>query len=644
MNKPSFLHPQVLTAAAFAVLIMALAWGGYQWFFCRFYVPPGHMAIVTAKTGRTPSQGAILVEDGEKGVRREVLAEGRHFLDPVCYDVKIVPAVQVPLGKVGLVTSKVGKDLAAGEIVAADHRSKGLWRDVLGPGTYRLNPVGYRVEIVDAINIPVGYAGVVTSQTGKAPQRGTFAALGEKGVLRDILQPGLYYINTRAYQVNIIEIGMNQVSMTGEGGSSLIAGRNDFGADGNALQEMQFNTLNTQRASRMEAALASKPQHNAGHSRSAGSGSKPGTAASSSTDARSSLKSGFFDRKTAKDKSAGRGTGSAEAAVSERSARDFDVNSVIYGISRYVEFPSRDGFKILIDMTVEFELMPEHISRLYLLYGDLPQVVENIILPQVLSLSRLKGSTYKAQDFIMGEGRETFQNDLRDDLVKTLADKNIIVHNAIIRNVEIPPDILAPLRAVSIAREQNLTNLSLQETAKAQAELYAEQAMIQQRSKEVEQETSKLVAEIDANRKNSVGRLRAETALAVANLELKSSEIKARTVQLKGTTDVKVDFLKKNELASGELLKSRALGNLGLLSALRFAETLNPGVRTQIIHAGEGTLWTDMSRSAFALPLPKSGASATEVSAGSGTDGGNIAEKEALPADSKPNPAGGVRR
>ena len=63
-------------------------------------------------------------------------------------------------------------------------------------------------------------------------------------------------------------------------------------------------------------------------------------------------------------------------------------------------------------MTVEFELMPENLAKIYLLYGDLPQVVEKIILPQVLSVSRLKGSSYRAQDFIMGEGRETFQYDL----------------------------------------------------------------------------------------------------------------------------------------------------------------------------------------------------------------------------------------
>ena len=69
-----------------SVLILLLA--GlviYFWCFCRFYVPAGYMAVVTAKTGSQPKPGTILVEKGEKGIWREVLTEGRHFLDPVMY-------------------------------------------------------------------------------------------------------------------------------------------------------------------------------------------------------------------------------------------------------------------------------------------------------------------------------------------------------------------------------------------------------------------------------------------------------------------------------------------------------------------------------------------------------------------------------
>ena len=146
-----------------AAALVALVLFGFIWIFCRVYVPAGYMAIVTAKTGKPLPSGRILAEPGEKGVQRVPLAEGRHFLNPINNDWRILPVITVPAGSVGVVTSKTGKELAAGEILAPDDDSKGVWRRVLGPGTYRLNPEGYDVEVVNAINIPIGYAGVVTS-------------------------------------------------------------------------------------------------------------------------------------------------------------------------------------------------------------------------------------------------------------------------------------------------------------------------------------------------------------------------------------------------------------------------------------------------------------------------------------------------
>lgn len=555
----------------FLILVLCVAaYGIYLWFFCRFYVAPGCMAIVTAKSGDDPKAGELLVERGEKGIWKEVLPEGRYFLDPVMYDVDIVSAVTIPIGKVGIVTSKIGKPLPSGEIIAPDKSYQGVWRDVLGPGTYRLNPQGYRVDIADAINIPIGYVGVVTSQTGKPAPAGEFATLGSQGVFKDILQPGLYYINPNAYQVNVIEIGMNQVSMTGRGGS-VIELKNKIETASDALKEMSYNTLNVQLQQRMK--------------------SKSETMSQMVT----SVRDEEGVRKVQKEKrmkpAASFMAPPITAAPGKAAAKPQEM---VYNISSFVEFPSRDGFKIVMDMTVEFELLPENVSKIYMLYGDLPQVVEKIILPQILSISRLKGSTYKAQDFIVGEGRETFQNNLRNDLVATLKEKSILIHNAIIRNVEIPQNILSPIQDASLAREQNLTNFSLQAAAKIEAELNAQTGMIEQKRQEVEQETRKLVAEINANQEQEVRRIAAKTDLEVARIQLKRSEIDAKREKLIGETDVQVNFIQQKELAQGTRRKAEALGKPGLMADLRLIETLNPKLEVKVIYAGDGTLWTDL--------------------------------------------------
>ena len=562
----------------FAVLL--LGWGWYQWFCCRFYVPAGCMAVVTAKSGSDPKPGEILVERGQKGIWKDVLSEGRHFLDPVMHDVQIVRAIHIPIGQVGIVTSKVGKPLPPGEIIAPDHSFQGVWRDVLGPGMHRLNPQGYSVEITDAVNIPVGYVGVVTSQTGKTASAGEFATVRTKGVLKDVLQPGLYYINPRAYQVNVIEIGMNQVSMTGKEGS-VIEMKNTVKSASSALTGLSSNILNRQLQQRMNQSPQRKQQNyrlrnarRVEYSRAA-----PMHKSYAAEDAIPAPGAG----RMAKSKGAASTPG--------------------YSISNFVEFPSRDGFKILMDMTVEFELLPENVSRIYMLYGDLPQVVEKIILPQILSVSRLKGSSYKAQDFIMGEGRETFQKNLRDELVRLLKEKNIIIHNAIIRNVAIPRNILQPIQESSLAKEQNLTNFSLQATAKIEAELNTQIAMIDQKRREVEQETKKLVAEIKANQEQSVRLIQAQTDLEVAKIQLKRSEIDAKRQQLTGETEVKADFIRRNELAQGVRMKAETLGKQGIMADMKLVESLNPALKLQVIYAGEGTLWTDL-RSGV-IPLRK---------------------------------------
>jgi len=87
-------------SSVFTVLVLAgLAWFFWQWGFCRFYVKPGFMAVVTAKTGRNLEPGQILARPGQKGVREDVLGEGRHFLNPVLFDVEIIPLVSIPVGK-----------------------------------------------------------------------------------------------------------------------------------------------------------------------------------------------------------------------------------------------------------------------------------------------------------------------------------------------------------------------------------------------------------------------------------------------------------------------------------------------------------------------------------------------------------------
>lgn len=591
---------KIVFATGFVLLIALFFSFIWIWFFCRISVGPGQMAIVTSKTGAELPAGAILAEPGQKGVQRIPLAEGRHFLNPITHDWRIVKTTTIPAGSVGVVTSKNGRELPPGEILAPDRDSKGVWKDVLGPGTYRLNPEGYDVKILSAINIPIGYVGVVTSQTGKPAEEGVFAKVGQKGVMEKVLQPGLYYVNPRAYQVDVVEIGMNQVSIVGKSGTVVLTKAQSQSA--NDIDELQRMTLQKQVQKRAEYVTQNADLGIVGEKSARNNFSNY---------VQSSL--GSLSRAPIRRKKALLSDSSSveaePAMMSEESSRKRAVgqsqlanDSVAFGMNQFVQFPSSDGFLIMLDMTVEFELMPEKISKIFMLYGDLPAVVSKILMPQILSISRMKGSDYKAREFIDGEGRQKFQEEMTSELVRVLGEKNILVRNAIVRHVEVPSEILAPIQSAAVAKEQDLTNKTQQDTEKRRAELNTELAKVDQLRREVEQETTKIVATIAAEMKKDVAEINADTKLKAAEINLECAKIQAKITETLGEAEVKAKFIVENEEALGIKRRASTFKDTSLWADLVFADTLNPNVNIRVIHAGEGTLWTDIKGASIALP------------------------------------------
>jgi hypothetical protein len=537
------------------VLIIVGFWLMWQWGFCRFYVDPNEMAVITAKDGDPLPPGQILARKGQKGMQEDVLGEGRHFLNPIMFERTILPVTVIPAGKVGVVTSKVGQELPEGEFLAASGQ-KGISKNVLGPGKYRLNPFGYAIDVLDAISVPVGYVGVVTSLSGEQASEGRFATTKQKGILSDVLQPGLYYVNPREFKVDVLEIGVNQVSLLGKGGAAVIT-KGQIMTQNRAMDELQSKVLLEQKEKRADYL----------------------------SDSRSMLQQAAPPPMTARDKNEARAQQPAQGQL-----------GATFVLNQFVEFPSRDGFEISLDMTVELELLPENIAWIFRSYGDLPAAVDKIIMPQILSISRLKGSAYGARDFIVGEGREKFQNDLTDTLAKTLAEKKIIIHNALIRHVNVPMQILDPIQQASIAQEQDLTNKEKQNTAKKMAELNTEISLIAQKREQVAQETEKIKAEIKADQQKQVAEIGAEALKKVSEIGKQTAGVHAEKITKLGKAEADMVKLVDGERANGYQLRVKAFGDPVAYNMWCFATNLNPTVAVNILHAGPGTLWTDLEK------------------------------------------------
>lgn len=573
------MNKYTLSMLAAVVVLVGGMWEMWQWGFCRFYVGPGEVAVVVAKNGTALPPGQILAKQGQRGVQEEVLSEGRHFLNPIAYDHEIFPATLVPPGKVGIVTSKGGSDLPPGEFLASAGQ-KGIWRQALGPGRYRLNPVGYDVKIVDAISIPIGYVGVVTSLSGKQAPEGEFAQAGEKGIRADILQPGLYYVNPSAFKVDVVEVGVNQVSLVGKQGGGVIT-KSQIATSNAAMNELERTVLENQQAKRKEYFQAE--------------GNSSGLASAPRADA---LKQAPMQEQK-RDRKLFMADKTLPSPAPKPSGLTDVATQAAFVLNQFVEFPSKDGFEISLDMTVEFELLPENIAWIYRNYGDLPAAVDKVIMPQILSISRLKGSAYGARDFIVGEGREKFQNDMTEALAKVLGEKKIVIHNALIRHVNVPMQILSPIQQASIAQEQDLTNQEKQNTAKKQAELNTQISLIDQAGQQVGQETEKLKASIKADQVKEVAEIGGETLKQAAEIEKATAAIRAEKTTTLGKANAQVIRMVEGEKALGYQMKIKAFGDPTAYNLWTFASALDDEIKINILHSGPGTLWTDLQKASL---------------------------------------------
>lgn len=220
-------------------------------------VEPGQIALVVAKDGTAiPAERVLahaiacddfqdatrfLDEGGEKGRQLSILTAGRYRINPALFDVVTADhaisyglaadqlhVFRVPADRVGIVTVLDGRPIAMGDLagpIVTGHDGfqraqafidaggcRGLQEDVLLSGAWNLNPWFVSVELVQLIEIPIGYVGVVVSYvggehvdvSGDGFAHGDLVERGRKGVWVEPLLPGKHPFNTRAMKVELV--------------------------------------------------------------------------------------------------------------------------------------------------------------------------------------------------------------------------------------------------------------------------------------------------------------------------------------------------------------------------------------------------------------------------------------------------------
>ncbi|MBK7351728.1 MAG: flotillin family protein [Gemmatimonadetes bacterium] len=226
-------------------LAPGLHWGYWPWQYEISVVPfidipEGKLGVVDAKDGAPLTKRVFgrevdcdafqnargfLLKGGQRGPQIAIIPPGTYRVNTALFSVKLVPVLEIPEGKLGMVTTQDGSPLKTGEIAGREvpgHNTfqdgeafvtsggtKGLQAQVMMPGSYYLNPNFATVELANMTEVTIGHACVVIAfvgepgadVTGEGFKHGNLVKPGQRGVWVEPLDPGMYPINPKTNHV-----------------------------------------------------------------------------------------------------------------------------------------------------------------------------------------------------------------------------------------------------------------------------------------------------------------------------------------------------------------------------------------------------------------------------------------------------------
>ncbi len=413
-------------------------------------VPEGHAMVLIRKTGQDLKSGQIIaLNDKQKGIQLEVSPEGWFFLNPYVWDYRIVRKIEIPEGHLGVQIRLFGKPLKPGQVIAGPGQ-KGILKDILRPGRYMINPYAYRIELHKKILVPPGHLGVVILKSGRKPKNPNvfITQAGERGVQRQTLGPGTYYVNPYIKKIVPVDIRAHKFEMHGEHG---------------------------------------------------------------------------------------------------------------------IRFPSKDGFQISMDGTIEWYIDRKRVAEVFVKYVDSNNVIRNIIqkivLPYARAYGRIEGSKYLARDFIGGKTREAFQSRFLHELQRICGTQGIIIRSALIKNVVPPASIVEPIKNKEIAKRLREKYIQQMKREVQQKRLSIKKALQTRAQLLMKTSADVSVAITNALREKEVAIINARKKLEYAKLRLKAAQNLARIILAKGNATAKVIRFNNKAKAEGIRNAAKAFGS-----------------------------------------------------------------------------------
>lgn len=445
----------------------------------------------------------------------------------------------------------------------------GILKDMRGPGRHFLWLGWWETKVIPDVVVKPGEVAVVSSKMGKDLTNGQFLVDGDldqttqKGILRKVLGPGTYRINDYAYNVEVItETTIDSgLQVKHAGWVSIPTGY--VGVVTNLTDNPQTQAVPGIQDKVLQPGLY-PVNPNEQHVDIVGIG---------------------FAEKSIKTK-----------LVSQDGVPVLDESGepAVVDDESGISFPSNDGFRIHMDFTAVWGIMPEQASDVIRKFGTLDAVEAKVVVPQIESICRNKGSSLGAVDLLVGDTRRIFQDEVSAAFEKILEDKGLTLLHGFVRNIHIPQEVRKPIQEKFVADELKLTRDQELLTAGTEATLREAEKMVELEMERVKAETKKLVAETEAEGSREAEETHAETLKKVAVIARQTAELEAQASVTLGRAKAgakQVEAEAKSELFG---LAVSAFGNGSAYNQWTFATGLPEDVQLDMLYAGEGTFWTDL--------------------------------------------------
>lgn len=130
---------------------------------------------------------SFLDQGGKRGPQEKILTPGTYYINPYLFTVTLQPQTLIEQGEVGVMISNVGLDASGLELDGTELESddkhharyvvptgyRGIQKDVLGPGAYNINPLAYRVIVIQTRTRSLDWSAERLS--GRSMENGVFS-------------------------------------------------------------------------------------------------------------------------------------------------------------------------------------------------------------------------------------------------------------------------------------------------------------------------------------------------------------------------------------------------------------------------------------------------------------------------------------